>query len=68
MKTNLLLLWCEFSCKPSSVENGHLSRHGVAAVLKPPPMGGRASLFPNHGVAPDRVYSGALSPKRRVVS
>ena len=58
----------ESVCKPGPVLNGHLSRHGVAAMLKPPPRGDRAGRVPLHGVAPDRVYSGGLSPKRRVVS
>ena len=43
--------------------DGHLSRPAVADRLKPPPENGRASLMFSHGVAPDRVYSGHVSPR-----
>ena len=55
-------------CKPGSVLNGHLSRPAVAGRLKPPPEDGRAGRMSSRGVAPDRVYSAALLPGRRVSS
>ncbi|MPM20054.1 hypothetical protein SDC9_66481 [bioreactor metagenome] len=53
---------CKQNCKPGSVFDSHLSRRAVADALKPPPGSGRADLLLPHGVAPDRVYSGGLSP------
>ena len=52
----------EQTCKPGSVKNDHLSTLAVTDRLKPPPENGRAGHMFSHGVAPDRVYSGRLSP------
>ena len=52
----------ERACKPGSVIDSHLSRRTVAGAFQPPPWDGRASRMSLRGVAPDRVYSAALSP------
>ena len=52
----------ERACKPGSVIDSHLSRRTVAGAFQPPPWDGRAGHMSLRGVAPDRVYSAALSP------
>lgn len=52
----------ERACKPGSVIDSHLSRRTVADAFQPPPWDGRAGHMSLRGVAPDRVYSAALSP------
>ncbi len=52
----------EWACKPGSVIDSHLSRRTVAGAFQPPPWDGRADHMSLLGVAPDRVYSAALSP------
>ena len=52
----------ERACKPGSVIDSHLSRRTVAGTFQPPPWDGRAGRMSLRGVAPDRVYSAALSP------
>lgn len=52
----------ERACKPGSVIDSHLSRRTVAGAFQPPPWDGRAGRMSLRGVAPDRVYSAALSP------
>ena len=58
-----VFLCYERACKPGSVMDSHQSRPAVAGRLKPPPENGRAGLVFSHGVAPDRVYSGHVSPR-----
>ena len=59
----------EQACKPSSVENSHLSGSSVARGLKPRFQGsnGRAALA-FIGVASDRVYRPPVSPQGVVSS